>query len=61
MVTPGNEDVVHHMEVFHCVVPEGVDVPDYNGECEDEDQPSELEPCKRVIGAWAMGATVSKT
>ncbi|XP_071802043.1 dopamine beta-hydroxylase-like [Asterias amurensis] len=57
VITPGNEDVVHHMEVFHCVVPEGVEVPDYNGECEDEDQPSELEPCKRVIGAWAMGAT----
>nr|WAS27820.1 putative dopamine beta-hydroxylase-like protein [Patiria miniata] len=56
VITPGNEDIVHHMEVFHCILPEGVEVPDYNGECEDEDQPPELEPCKRVIGAWAMGA-----
>ncbi|XP_022085295.1 dopamine beta-hydroxylase-like isoform X1 [Acanthaster planci] len=56
VVTPGNEGIVHHMEVFHCILPAGVKVPDYNGECEGEDLPAELASCRRVIGAWAMGA-----
>ncbi|UYV66177.1 DBH [Cordylochernes scorpioides] len=43
------------MEVFHCEVPaDGPELPYYSGPCESK--PPALEPCKRVLSAWAMGA-----
>uniref|UniRef100_A0A2C9LHW4 DOMON domain-containing protein n=1 Tax=Biomphalaria glabrata TaxID=6526 RepID=A0A2C9LHW4_BIOGL len=56
VISEGNEDLVHHMEVFHCQVPKGQKIPYYSGPAENEDTPKGLEPCRRVIAAWAMGA-----
>lgn len=59
VIQKGNEPLVHHMELFHCEVPPATIVPDYAGPCDKESKPSVLDACKRVIAAWAMGATVS--
>ncbi|XP_072015163.1 dopamine beta-hydroxylase-like [Amphiura filiformis] len=56
VVSPGNEDLVHHMEVYNCNVQDGQHLPNYSGSCRAKDKPSSLESCKHVIGAWAMGA-----
>lgn len=50
-----NENVVHHMEVFHCDTEAHVKIPLYNGDCDS--LPPEAEVCKRVISLWAMGAS----
>lgn len=50
-----NENVVHHMEVFHCDTDVNVAIPLYNGDCDT--LPAEAEVCKRVISLWAMGAS----
>ncbi|CAL8277960.1 unnamed protein product [Merluccius merluccius] len=55
VITPGNEAIVHHMEVFECS-PDVGDVPDYNGSCDDKMKPGELNFCRHVLAAWAMGA-----
>ncbi|XP_060931271.1 dopamine beta-hydroxylase [Limanda limanda] len=55
MVTPGNEAIVHHMEVFECS-PEVPDVPEYSGSCDDKMKPGKLNSCRHVLAAWAMGA-----
>ncbi|XP_074654945.1 dopamine beta-hydroxylase-like isoform X2 [Tubulanus polymorphus] len=61
IVSNGHRSLVHHMEVFHCEAPSGVKIPIFRGQCPDEGTmmqrgPSLLGMCKRVIGAWAMGA-----
>uniref|UniRef100_A0ABM0MLH0 Dopamine beta-hydroxylase-like n=1 Tax=Saccoglossus kowalevskii TaxID=10224 RepID=A0ABM0MLH0_SACKO len=53
VITPGNEDIVHHMEVFLC---ESDISEEYNAECKSETKPKAIESCKHVLGAWAMGA-----
>lgn len=58
VIQKGNEALVHHMELFHCEVEKGTIVPDYVGPCDSESKPVLLNACKRVIAAWAMGATV---
>lgn len=55
VITPGNEALVHHMEVFECA-PEIQEVPDYNGNCDDKMKPKKLNFCRHVLAAWAMGA-----
>jgi dopamine beta-monooxygenase len=47
------------MEVFHCEAGKNVIIPAYNGPGMSEGKPPGLSVCRRVIGAWAMGATVS--
>ncbi|KAK6194755.1 hypothetical protein SNE40_000322 [Patella caerulea] len=52
-----NEDIVHHIEVFHCVGRKHVHP--YSGPKVPEgkmDPASDLASCRNVIGAWAMGA-----
>lgn len=44
------------MEVFHCVEKPDVVIPSWVGPCEDPKRPKLTDACKRVIGAWAMGA-----
>ncbi|XP_013420099.1 dopamine beta-hydroxylase-like [Lingula anatina] len=56
VIKPGNEHLVHHMEVFHCEVPPNKIVPSYNALCHAETKPEQLKSCTRVIGAWAKGA-----
>ncbi|KAF2366641.1 Copper type II ascorbate-dependent monooxygenase N-terminal [Trinorchestia longiramus] len=51
-----NKDIVHHMEVFHCEYPPEKQVPLYQGPCHAADRPREIDACKRVLAAWAMGA-----
>ncbi|KAJ7986890.1 hypothetical protein DPEC_G00333090 [Dallia pectoralis] len=55
VVTPGNEAIVHHMEVFECS-PEMAVVPQYSGSCDSKMKPSSLNYCRHVLAAWAMGA-----
>lgn len=55
VITPGNEAIVHHIEVFECA-PEVQEVPDYSGSCEDKMKPKKLNFCRHVLAAWAMGA-----
>lgn len=55
-IQPGNEGLVHHMEVFHCVAPVDEEIPLYVGPCFAEDRPQPTMVCKRVLAAWAMGA-----
>ena len=47
------------MEVFHCEVDHDATIPSYNGPGLAEGKPPGLSVCRRVLGAWAMGATVS--
>ncbi|XP_037025941.1 tyramine beta-hydroxylase [Bradysia coprophila] len=47
--------IVHHMEVFHCETDVDVDIPLYEGNCDD--LPTEAKVCSRVISLWAMGAS----
>ena len=53
-ISPGSEDLVHHMEVFHCVGQQ--DVPLWSGSCGDPAAPPALNTCKKVLAAWAIGA-----
>ncbi|KAG8195957.1 hypothetical protein JTE90_028931 [Oedothorax gibbosus] len=55
-IQEGNEGIVHHMEVFHCEVDAHKELPSWNGPCTSASKPPILEPCKRVLAAWAMGA-----
>lgn len=58
IITPGNEGVVHHMELFHCEVGVHEVLPNWNDDCQSPRKPVILERCKNVISAWAMGAPV---
>ncbi|KAG8010640.1 Dopamine beta-hydroxylase [Nibea albiflora] len=55
VITPGNEAIVHHIEVFECS-PDMRDVPEYSGSCDDKMKPGKLNFCRHVLAAWAMGA-----
>ena len=51
--------LVHHLEVFHCEVPRDERIEDYNAPCGVmADRPKGLGACRKVIGAWAIGAEV---
>ena len=63
IITPGNEHVVHHMEVFHCDSTSSSsknsvleEFPIWEGPCGSDDAPEKLSQCKRVLAAWAIGA-----
>ncbi|GAB6033666.1 hypothetical protein CHUAL_013726 [Chamberlinius hualienensis] len=56
VIVEGNEGLVHHMEVFHCEVEFGKQVPLYSGPCDGSSRPQSTQTCKKVIAAWAMGA-----
>lgn len=43
------------MEVFHCETDADVEIPLYNGDCEQ--LPAAAKLCNRVISLWAMGAS----
>ncbi|XP_030623764.1 dopamine beta-hydroxylase [Chanos chanos] len=55
VVTPGNEAIVHHMEVFECS-PSMDTVPQYSGSCDSRMKPREINYCRHVLAAWALGA-----
>ncbi|XP_054744075.1 tyramine beta-hydroxylase [Anastrepha obliqua] len=48
-------DLVHHLEVFHCETDPQVQIPLYNGDCEQ--LPAKAKVCSKVISLWAMGAS----
>lgn len=59
VITAQSQGIVHHMEVFHCEKPATRrGMPMYNGACVAENLPEPIKSCRRVIGAWAMGAEV---
>ncbi|KAI6209539.1 hypothetical protein M3Y96_00231800 [Aphelenchoides besseyi] len=51
IITPGNEHLVHHMEIFHCRSHPGES---YGGPCDEK--PLTAQSCSQVLAAWAMGA-----
>uniref|UniRef100_A0A8C9QQE5 Dopamine beta-hydroxylase n=1 Tax=Scleropages formosus TaxID=113540 RepID=A0A8C9QQE5_SCLFO len=55
VITPGNEAIVHHIEVFECA-PQLDNVPQYSGSCDSKMKPKKLNYCRHVLAAWAMGA-----
>ncbi len=56
VITPGNEAIVHHIEVFECS-PQMDTVPQFSGSCDSKMKPqTQLLPTRS--GAWAMGAEV---
>uniref|UniRef100_A0A3Q2QMA9 Dopamine beta-hydroxylase n=1 Tax=Fundulus heteroclitus TaxID=8078 RepID=A0A3Q2QMA9_FUNHE len=55
VITPGNEAIVHHIEVFECA-PDLREVPQYSGSCDDKMKPKNINFCRHVLAAWAMGA-----
>ena len=57
-MTEGNEHLLHHMEVFHCVPQQGenADFPIWSGPCGSDEAPQKLIQCKKVLAAWAIGA-----
>ncbi|GFR94145.1 dopamine beta-hydroxylase [Elysia marginata] len=61
IVAPGSGDLVHHMEVFHCVTQKGASIPYFSGPGLSEGKPEGLGVCRHVIGAWAMGAEVNNS
>ena len=58
IMTEGNEHLLHHMEVFHCVPQQGenADFPIWSGPCGSDEAPQKLIQCKKVLAAWAIGA-----
>lgn len=58
IATPGNEHLLHHMEVFHCIPTDEKDpqFPLWSGPCGSDDAPEKLGQCKKVLAAWAIGA-----
>ncbi len=57
VITPGNEAIVHHIEVFECS-PQMDTVPQFSGSCDSKMKPRKLNYCRHVLAAWAMGAEV---
>ena len=51
-ISPGSEDVVHHMEVFHYQSQESGEFPVWTGSCSDENAPKELTQSKMY---WQLG------
>ncbi|WKY17182.1 hypothetical protein Q1695_001644 [Nippostrongylus brasiliensis] len=51
-VTKGNENLVHHMEIFLC---QDDDQDEYNGNCDNLAASPAARSCSHVIAAWAMG------
>lgn len=58
IATPGNEHLLHHMEVFHCIPNDEKDIefPLWSGPCGSDEAPEKLKQCKKVLAAWAIGA-----
>lgn len=42
-IQAGNEHLVHHMEVFHCVGLANLEVPMYDGPCDGVDRPEKTQ------------------
>ncbi|XP_038193994.2 dopamine beta-hydroxylase [Arvicola amphibius] len=55
IVTEGNEALVHHMEVFQCAS-EFKTIPSFNAPCDSKMKPNQLNYCRHVLAAWALGA-----
>ncbi|XP_021507619.1 dopamine beta-hydroxylase [Meriones unguiculatus] len=55
VITEGNKDLVHHMEVFQCA-DEYETIPKFNGPCDSKMKPDRLNYCRHVLAAWALGA-----
>ncbi|NXL87097.1 DOPO hydroxylase, partial [Alectura lathami] len=55
VITAGNENLVHHMEVFQCA-DEFDTFPHYNGICNSKMKAERLNHCRHVLAAWALGA-----
>jgi hypothetical protein len=56
IITPGMEQIVHHMEVFHCITDEDA-TEEYNGDCQSKERPKMSHMCSKVLAAWSMGAS----
>ncbi len=57
IISESSKGIVHHMELFHCVTDPSPTMLNYNGPCNSEAKPEGLIQCRKVVAAWAMGAT----
>ncbi|CAH8631929.1 unnamed protein product [Dicrocoelium dendriticum] len=55
LITPTSNGMIHHMEVFACIGSKPVRL--LNGPCNSESKPMGLRHCRKVMAAWAAGAT----
>lgn len=55
VVQPGNEHLVHHMQIFLCQTDDQIE---YSGSCNTI--PKKSASCSHVIAAWAMGEGVNQ-
>lgn len=56
-ISNSSRGIVHHMEVFLCQWDPVDHMKQFSGECKSEAKPAGLEQCRKVIAAWAMGAS----
>lgn len=45
-----SEEFIHHMEVFHCEMLPGVEIPLFEGNCDD--LPTAAKACSKVMALW---------
>lgn len=45
-----SEEFVHHMEVFHCEAAANVEIPLYEGNCDE--MPAAVKVCSKVMALW---------
>jgi dopamine beta-monooxygenase len=57
IISNASKGIVHHMELFHCVTDPSENMKSFSGVCTSEAKPPGLTQCRKVIAAWAMGAT----
>ena len=57
VISKASQGIVHHMELFHCVTDPSLNMRSFNGACNSEAKPVGLTQCRKVIAAWAMGAS----
>lgn len=54
-----SEEFVHHMEVFHCETKADVEIPLYEGNCDD--LPEAARVCSKVMALWVSEQKISST
>jgi dopamine beta-monooxygenase len=57
LISENSKGVVHHMELFHCITDPPDKMKTFSGVCKSEEKPAGLTQCRKVVAAWAMGAS----
>jgi dopamine beta-monooxygenase len=57
VISKESAGIVHHMELFHCVSDPSENMTAFSGQCTSEAKPAGIVQCRKVVAAWAMGAS----